>query len=95
MRTNVNTAVTNRNVFGFGQDRVVSSWSDSYACAAQHLEPRHASKRARATATAFKRRGSVTAVMAGTVQMVKQTCLAITGPLRLPVRLLSHKLLLS
>lgn len=95
MRTNINTTVANRNVFGFGQDRVVSSWNDSYACAAQHLEPRHASKRARATATASKRRGRVSAVMAGTVPMVEQTCLAITGPLRLPVRLWSHKLLLS
>ncbi len=32
MRTNLNTVVTNRNVFGFGQDRVVSSLNDG-SCA--------------------------------------------------------------
>ena len=92
MRTNINAAVTNRNVFGFGQDRVVSLWNDSCAFAAQHLASRHASKRARELARTLKRRGSSTAVMAGAVPKAKPTCLAITGPQWQPVRRTSPEL---
>ena len=67
MRTYCNNTVTNRNVFGLGQDRAVSSWNDSCAYAAQHLASRHASKRAHGSAKALKRRGSGTVVMAGAV----------------------------
>ncbi len=91
MRTNINTA-TNCNVFGLGQDRAVSLWNDSCAYAAQHLASRHASKRARELAKALKRRGSVTAVMAGAVPLAKRTRLAITGPQWQPVRLTSPEL---
>ena len=88
MRTNTNNVSTNRNVFGLSQDRVVSL-SDSCACAAQHLAPRHAAKRARRTARTLKRRGVGTTVMAGAVLMAKQWRLAITGPQWQPVRLTS------
>ncbi len=91
MRTNIN-AVTNCNVFGFGQDRVVSLTNDSCAYAAQHLHSRHASKRARGPAGAVKRRAMATAVMAGAVSKAKPTCLAITGPQWQPVRLTSPEL---
>ncbi|MBI3837718.1 MAG: hypothetical protein HY288_07265 [Planctomycetia bacterium] len=84
MRTSIDAAFTNRNVFGFNQDRVVLSWNDTYAHAAQHLASWHASKRAGGLSGAMKRRG--TAVVAGAVLAVKQMCLAITGPARQPVR---------
>ena len=86
MRTSINT-FTNCNVFGFNQDRVVSSWNHAYAHAAQHLASWHASKRARSLSGALKRRGS--AVVAGAVLGVEQMCLAITGPAGQPVRRLS------
>jgi hypothetical protein len=86
MRTNMNFAVANRSVFGFGQDRVVSLQGDSYAHAAQHLELRHAGKRMRDMANTLKRSWSVVAVAAGSAPKAKYTCLAITGPLRLTVR---------
>ena len=86
MRTNFNLVVTNSNVIGFGQDRVVSSLKATYAPAAQHLAVWHASKRARESARAMKRRGSGTAAMAGAVLWAKQICLAVMGPTRLPVR---------
>ena len=92
MRTNINTSVTNRNVFGFGQDRAVSLWNDSCAYAAQHLASRHASKRARELARSLMRGGSGTAVMAGADPKAKQTCLAITGPQWQPVRRTSPEL---
>jgi hypothetical protein len=88
MRTFVNTAVANCNVFGFGQDRVVSLWNDSCAYAAQHLESRHAGKRARGLTRALKRLGSAAAA-AGPVLKAKWTCLAISGPMRLTVRRMS------
>jgi hypothetical protein len=84
MRTSINTAFTNCNVFGFNQDRVVLSWNDTYAHAAQHLASWHASKRAGGLSCALKRRG--TAVVAGAFLVVKQMCLAIMGPARQPVR---------
>lgn len=79
MRTYFNAVVTNGNVFGLGQDRVVSSQVDATcAHAAQHLESWHASKRARSLWRHLKRRA--TAVMAGAAPEVRQMCLAITGP---------------
>lgn len=94
MRTIVNSAVANCNVFGFGQDRVVSPLNDSCAYAAQHLESRHASKRARGLTRALKRRWSTVAV-AGTVLKAKWTSLAITGPMRPTVRLMSPVVVLA
>ena len=88
MRTYINSVVANRTVFGFGQDRVVSLRNDSCAHAAQHLESRHASKRACGMTLALKRRCS-TAATAGPARKVKWTCLAITGPERLTVRRMS------
>lgn len=90
MRTNIFTAVTNRNVFGFGQDRVVSLWIDSCVRARQHLHVRHASRRAVGIVRAAKRRVYVTAA-AATTQAPKAMamCLAITGPQWQPVRLTS------
>ena len=88
MRTNVNHLVANRTVFGFGQDRVVSLRNDSCAHAAQHLESRHASKRARGMTLALKRLWSAAAA-AGPALKTKWTCLAITGPERLTVRRMS------
>ena len=53
MRTQFNALVTNRNVFGFNQDRVVVSVCDeTWRHAAQHHSARHASKRARGYARA-------------------------------------------
>jgi len=88
MRTYINSVVANRNVFGFGQDRVVSLGNDSCAPAAQHLESRHASKRARGMTLALGRLWSA-AAMAGQALKAKRTCLAITGPERLTVRPMS------
>ena len=88
MRTFVNTAVANCNVFGFGQDRVVSLQNDSCARAAQHLHSWHASKHARGMTLAFKRLWSAAAA-AGTALKVKLTCLTVTGLERLTVRRMS------
>lgn len=85
MRTNMNSVVTNRNVFGYGQDRVVVSSKDaSCAHAAEHLASWHASKRARHGFRARMCRG--TAGTAAVALKAKQLRLAITGPDRLPVR---------
>ncbi len=89
MRTNFNAALTNRNVFGSNQDRVVSSWTKSCADAAQHLALWHASKRARDLGRALMRRGLGIAAMAGAVLKAKPTCLAIMGPQWQPVRRMS------
>jgi hypothetical protein len=89
MRTNIFTAVTNRNVFGFGQGRVVSLWVGSCASAAQHLHVRHASRRARDIVRALKRRVNVTAAAASAAPKAMLMCLAITGPQWQPVRLTS------
>ena len=92
MRTNLNTVVANRNVFGFGQDCVVvSSWKDSCAHAAQHLASRHASHRAR-LARLRTRGGLAGDAMAGAAPKAKRTRLAITGPQWQPVRLTSPEL---
>lgn len=88
MRTNINTAIANCSVFGFGQDRIVSLRNDSCAHAAQHLQSRHASNRARGLAQALKRCWSA-AVVAGPALKAKWTCLAVTGPMRLTVRRMS------
>ena len=88
MRTSLNNVITNRTVFGLGQDRVVSL-TDTCAHAAQHLDSRHAAKRARSMARALKRRVAVTAGMASAVLMAKPWRLAITGPQWQPVRHLS------
>ncbi len=95
MRTNINAAVTNCTVFGFGQDRAVSSLVATYAHAAQHHASRHASKRARDLDRANKRRGSVIAVVTGAVQLVEQMCLAIIGPQWQPVRRTSPVLVMA
>ncbi len=84
MRTYISVAVTNRNVFGFGQSRVVVSSNDTCAHAAQHLASWHASKRACGLWRSMKRRG--TAVMAGAALEARYMCLAITGPQGLLVR---------
>jgi hypothetical protein len=94
MRTYLNTVVTNRNVFGFGQDRVVSSL-DTCAHAAQHLVSRHAGLCARELARALKRRGSHAAAWASAVLMAKPMCLAITGPQWQPVRRTSPVLVMA
>jgi len=94
MRTNINAAVTNCTVFGFGQDRAVSSLVAMYAHAAQHLASRHASKRARDLDRANKR-GSAFAVVTGAVLLVEQMCLAITGPQWQPVRRTSPVLVMA
>jgi hypothetical protein len=86
MRTNFNATVTNRNVFGLNQDRVVSLSTYSCADAAQHLALWHASKRARDLGRALKRRGLGIAAMAGAVLKAKPMCLAIMGPQWQPVR---------
>ena len=91
MRTNINFVVTNGTVFGFGQDRVVSLTSDATcARAAQHLDPWHASKRARGLWRHLKRRG--TAVMAGAALEARLIYLAITGPQGRVVRHMSPAL---
>jgi hypothetical protein len=85
MRTNLNSVVTNRNVFGYRQDRAVSSLNDgSCARAAQHLASWHASKHARHEFRARVCRGI--AGMAGAVLKAKPMCLAVTGPQGQPVR---------
>ena len=94
MRTFVNTVVTSSNVFGYGQDGVVSLVSDSCACGAQHLESRHA-KRARAWARAPKRGWLMAAATSGMSGITELTCLVITGPRRLRERLLSPELVLA
>jgi len=86
MRTNLNT-VTNGNVFGFVQDRVVSLSADSCRHAAQHLW--HASKRARGLSRSLKRSGLGSAALAA-APMAMPTCMAITG--RQPVRHVSPAL---
>jgi hypothetical protein len=84
MRTYLNTVVTNRTVFGFGQDRVVSSLG---TCAhAAHLVSRHACHRARKSARALKRRGSEVAAWASAALVAMPLGLAITGPQWQPVR---------
>jgi hypothetical protein len=98
MRTNFNVIVANVNVFGYGQDRVVvSSLFGTCAHAAQHLETRHTSKRARGWAQRVKRSWLATAAMAGAARMAEliMMSLAITGPQRLPVRHLSPVLVLA
>ena len=87
MRTNLISAVVNGNVFGFGQDRVVSLRNDSCARAAQHLHAGYVGKRARKWAGALKRAWS--ALMAGPARMAEATCLAITGPARRTARIVS------
>jgi hypothetical protein len=84
MRTSINTVITNRTVFGFGQDRAVLSLNGMDAPAAQHLLSWHAGKRARDLARALKRR--VSAVVAGAVVVVEQMCPTITDAIRQPVR---------
>ena len=93
MRTYFNVAVTNRNVFGFGQDRVVSS-VDTCARAA-HLLSRHASHRARKSARALKRRGSELAAWASTALLAMPLGMTITGPQWRPVRLTSPVLVVA
>ena len=83
MRTNL-TAVTNCNVLGLVQDRVVSFSADSCHYAAQHLASWHVVKRARGLSRALKRSGLGSAAMVAAALMAKLTCLAITG--RQPVR---------
>jgi hypothetical protein len=97
MRTNVISTVTNRNVFGYGQDRVVTSADDSScAHAAQHLLSRHASKRARGSWCAgLKRPRAMAVVMAGAARIEQAFRLAIAEPRRLPVRPLSPVHVLS
>jgi len=88
MRTNNFTSATNRNVFGFGQDRVVVSlWTGSCASAAQHLHDRHASRRS--VIRALKRRLYAIAAVASAAPKAMAMCLAITGPQWQPVRLTS------
>ncbi len=87
MRTNINS-FTICNVFGFGQDRVVSLWIDSCASAAQHLHKRHSSYRARERARALKR-VTVVAAVTGAALKAMAMRLAITGPQWQPVRLTS------
>ncbi len=93
MRTNTNAAVTNRNVFGFGQDRVVSLGASSCASAAQHLELRHASKHLGRQDRGLKRRGTAAAGTAPTT--AKTMRLAITGPQWQPVRVTSPGLVMA
>ena len=97
MRTSINSIVANVNVFGYGQDRVVvSSLFDTCACAAQHLETRHVSKRARGWAERFKCAWHATAAMADAARMAGLIMsLAIIGPQRLPVRQMSPALVLA
>jgi hypothetical protein len=76
MRTSINFAVTNGNVIGLGQDRVVSS-NDTCAHAAQHLPTWHARKRGRGTWCFMKR---YAAAMAGAALEARHLCLVITGP---------------
>lgn len=88
MRTTINAIVTNCTVFGFGQDRAVATRNDATcAHAAQHLAIWHASKRVRDWSRALKRRDY--AVLAGAVLKAGRLCLAVMGPQRQPVRLMS------
>jgi hypothetical protein len=93
MRTYFNVAVTNRNVLGFGQDRVVSSL-DTCAHAA-YLLSRHASHQARKSARALKRRGSELAAWASAVLLATPMGMAITGPQWRPVRHVSPVLVVA
>jgi hypothetical protein len=94
MRTNINAIVTNRSVFGFGQDSAVATRNDvTCADAAQHLSPWHAGQYARSLSRAYKRRDL--AVVAGTVRKVKPVWLAITGPGREPERVMSLELVMA
>lgn len=90
MRTSIINIVANVNVFGYGQGRVVvvSSFEDTCAHAAQHLETRH-TKRARGWAQRSKRRWLATADAAAALMAKLMPGLAMVEPLRLPVRLLS------
>ena len=97
MRTSINNIVAIVNVFGFGQDRVVvvSSLMDTCMHAARHLETRHA-KRARGGAWACKRPWLIIAVAAGAARVAGlMSSLAMYGPERLPVRLVSPALVLA
>lgn len=89
MRTITNTVVSNGNVFGFGQDCVVSA-NGTYARAAQHLQSWHASKHALKLRRSLKRYDSVG--MAGVAPEARQMCPAITGPQGLLARLTSPAL---
>ncbi len=94
MRTNTNsTVVTNCNVFGFGQDRVVALWVASCAYAAQHLASRHASKHLGRLSRGVKRRG--TDAVAGADLLARSMCLAIRGPQWQPVRPVSPVLVMA
>lgn len=94
MRTNVTTVVTINSVFGYGQDRVVSLVGESCACAAQHLDSRHA-KQDRAWASALKRMWLMAAAAFGPAPLATLTRVAITGPRRLRERLRSPELVLA
>ena len=88
MRTNINAIVTNCTVFGFGQDRVVSSWNDVRALTLRsilHLARQQTCPRLVARAQAPRHY----AVVAGAVLMAGQMCLAIMGPQWQPVRHMS------
>jgi hypothetical protein len=93
MRTNTSAAVTNRNVFGFGQDRVVTSWASSCADAALHHASRHAGKHSSRLYRALKRRGTV--AVADVALIARQLRLAITGPQWQPVRQMSPGLVMG
>ncbi len=89
MRPFSNVEVTNRNVFGFRQDRVVvSTSSDVCAHAAQHLSW-HAAARVRSLANALLRYGWKTADTDGIARKAKRLGLAITGAAGRPERLMS------
>jgi hypothetical protein len=94
MRTSINAIVTNRSVFGFGQDRAVATRNDeSCACAAQHLSHWHAGDSDASMSRALKRRGM--RVVAGAVLVARHLCLAITGPQGQPVRQTSPVLVMA
>ncbi|MGD9722222.1 MAG: hypothetical protein AB7O59_11735 [Pirellulales bacterium] len=94
MRTNIDAIVTNSTVFGFGQDRAVATRIDeTCAYAAQHLSSWHAGKRVRHGSRAMKRSGQV--VRAGAVGNAWPLRLAVTGPQRQPVRLMSPVLVMA
>jgi len=95
MFTYSNTVVTNRNVFAYGQDRVVLSLDASNAHAAQHLSSWHASKRARSLGRALKRRGLGHAGLAGAILKAMSMCLAILGSTWQPVRRMSPVLVIA
>jgi hypothetical protein len=94
MRTYTNATVTNGNVFGFGQDRVVSLRNvDTCAHAAQHLSSRSARERARGLASAPWR--ALAAAMATVARKAKPMGMAITGPQWQPVRRTSPALVIA